>query len=172
MAADANNATIAIQVKHGVKTHVNMIGTYSVNQTLSELYQSLNVEGIGGDLELIRVQVAATDAGTWRDVAATERVESLTSFGIRLVCFWLGRQEEEVATEPVHVEKDGLAELMKAAGKMRVPTKKLPCSTKKDELYNGILNLLISHDLGFPAVVSDSEGAFIVRVSCHFSFMF
>ena len=83
--ADATDVALVVVVKHGVKKLLNMIGTFSVNQSLAELYESLNFDA--GDRVLVRVQVAPSETGTWRDVDKGIGVRTLTTFNTRHVWF-------------------------------------------------------------------------------------
>jgi hypothetical protein len=81
--ADANDIALAVVVKHSIKTLLDMIGTFCVNQSMSELFASLNVNS--GDLIVTRVQVAASENGAWRDVDQSIAVATLTTFNTRHV---------------------------------------------------------------------------------------
>lgn len=162
--SSAAEFALSVRVRTGSKTLLNKIGSFNMNQSLQELYQSLHVEA--ADLQLKGVQISASETGPWCDTALNEKITLLQTFNKRHVCYTL-----ETVTEPAQAEVsidsgsvDGIAEIMRVAATMKLPEKKTQV-TQKDRLHNDLLDLLASRGVGFHAQASESEGALVIRVS-------
>ena len=86
-AMDTTDAcTLAIEVKHGPKSLINIISTFEMKMTLSEVF-----DVVSKDLQevLVQVQVSAKEEGPWRDVPPSEKLSSLSDFQIRYIRFWV-----------------------------------------------------------------------------------
>ena len=78
--------TIAIEVKHGPKSLINIISTFEMKMTLSEVF-----DVVSKDLHevLVQVQVSSKGEGPWRDVPPSEKRSSLPDFQIWYIRFWV-----------------------------------------------------------------------------------